>query len=356
MFVLLTLPKNETLEVVLSQSIEIPVEGYEGKGDAKTLRVSLTFFGKKYKRDPPSAYIITLTAPSDVFFNFTSKEITPAAFDAMTAELRLANDTSPPMKYSIAQHRAHEAAADRLETRRSERSRILGFHPDEGEAGGVVGLLSRDLLGGVVNDPGRYKAVFKIHNRVAKHMLQQSGEGQTEKAHESPVPDLYGREWTMTDRDGETLVATGVRAKTLGGQDIRTRLGMKVDAMHGLTSRNPPQLRKALLIFTETVMFRTTELLRVDFVETDRESMQQEIRLRYDKLKTEMDWVQLRLDTLYDTVRRKNPTLMGALIKRQALRFLFCNLKLANYPYHHAKHRRTESEGPCTPPRVLSPT
>ncbi|KAJ3238166.1 hypothetical protein HDU81_008313 [Chytriomyces hyalinus] len=314
LFVLLTLPKHESLEVVAVKSMKMNVQGYERNEDAKRLRLMFTFYAKRFKQEPPSSYIITITAAEDVFFTFTSKEITPAVFHSMTSSLNLHTHIELPDRMHV-QPRGTELDSDRLEERQCERRKILGFLPTEGVAGGVVGVLADDLLQHCENEPDRYSAVFKIRNRAVNHVLGQGDHSSVKEARRKLTnkgPSEIMRTWKMEDVDGTAVTATGVTTSSKE-ETVADHLQMKFNHLHTLTSRNPPQLRKAYLEFTETCMFRSRKLMIVEFSESRREVLQEEIRERYDKLQTEIDSVQYRLDALYDTVRRKNPSLLASL-------------------------------------------
>ncbi|ORY41231.1 hypothetical protein BCR33DRAFT_718891 [Rhizoclosmatium globosum] len=242
MFVLLTLPKDETLESVFTKTMTIPIQGYHGASNHhEDFRITFTFYAKKYKKNPPSSYFIVLSTSQDIFLNFT-----------------------PP--------RRDEAEA---EARRKGRTDAFGFHPGEGVGGGVIGVLANDFLRGCEEDPGRYSVLLKIRNPPPTRDINRGNESKKENLDGSVVR-------------GET-VTSGVLPPT----------SRQIDSLHGLTARNPPDLRRAKLVFSETVMYRRRDVLEIMFTETAREHVQ----------------VEYRLDTLYDTVRRKNPALMATLGK-----------------------------------------
>ncbi|KAJ3404885.1 hypothetical protein HDU80_002192 [Chytriomyces hyalinus] len=289
LFLLLTLPKHESLEVVAVKSMKINVQGYERNEDAKRLRLTFTFYAKRFKQEPPSSYVITITAAEDVFFTFTSKEITPAVFHAMTSSLNLHHHVEVIDRMHV-QQQGTKLDVDRMEERQSERRKILGFHPTEGVAGGVVGVLADDLLQNCENEPDRYTAVFKIRNRVVNHVLDQKDHSSFKEVRPKFInkgPSEIVRTWKMEEADGTAVTATGV---TLSAKEenVADHLQMKFNHLHTLTSRNPPQLRKAYLEFTETCMFRSRKLMIVEFSESRREVLQEEIRERYDKLQVDV--------------------------------------------------------------------
>lgn len=279
MFVLLTIPKDESLEAEYIKTVPVHVSGYKAPGDRHIMRLTFTFFAKGRNRDFPDAYIITINTNDDIFLNFASHDITPGTFRDMTGALELEtlhhpspggylledSNISSTSNHIFHQHRGGDLS-DKPRRRhqvrrdpRGERDEVLGFRSNEGVAGGLVGVLGRDLLEGTLRDPERFTCELKIENKnpaTSKGVLNQ---------------------W---------------------------------DRLEGPTSQNPPGLRRARLVFCENVMFRKRELVRIKFVETAKDEMKSEIQERYAKLKEDIDWTQLRLDKLYDAVKKKNPSLL----------------------------------------------
>ncbi|KAJ3217207.1 hypothetical protein HDU67_008336 [Dinochytrium kinnereticum] len=225
-FVLLTLGREEVVEVSYVKSIPVTVEGYPNPYDTTTERLTFTIFSKGSKSSAPTSYLLSLTSPTDLFLNFISPEITPAFFTKLTHHLNLLHATHSPLS--------------RLD--------VLGFHPSEGLAGGVIGILGKDFVEGCGREKERYGVVFSV---------EESG----------------------------------------GGMD----------------TGKPPPLRKGRLVFCETVLYRTRELVRLEFLECKREQLKAEVQDRYSRLKREIDWTQYRLDALLDTIRRKAPSLLSEL-------------------------------------------
>ncbi|KAJ3029346.1 UNVERIFIED_CONTAM: hypothetical protein HDU68_012412 [Siphonaria sp. JEL0065] len=334
MFVLLTLPKEETLEPVLSKSMEIQIQGYHGDSkQIENVRVTFTFYAKRHKNGPPSSYIIIIHTPQDIFLNFTSQEITPSVFHTMTSKINISSNhdnnltsTTPHLKYQASQAFGSRRDEKAYEERRKGRAAVFGFHPGEGLGGGVVGVLVDDFLKGVEDDPGRYRVCLRVKNRASILELEteaKTNQGRGSKSKSSGKENFddreaesVGLEWLMQDptHQGRGIRAVGIKPPTQKDvENVHNKISSKIYELHGLTSQNPPDLRTAKLVFTENVMFRQKEVLEILFTETARENMQKEVRDRYDGLKTEIDWVQHRLDVLYDTVRRKNPSLMATL-------------------------------------------
>ncbi|KAI9344865.1 hypothetical protein BDR26DRAFT_932450 [Obelidium mucronatum] len=322
MFVLMTLPNDETLEPVLSKSMEIPIQGYHGDNNqVEKIRATLTFYAKRYKKEPPSSYTIVIRTSDDVFLNFTSEEITPLVFHSITSRIQIESKSPHEQheKYHATQRRNTWRDEEAFEERRKGRSAVFGFHPGEGLGGGVVGVLVNDFLKGVEDDPGRYGVLLRVRNRGYLRDLEsgaRSGNNEGEKENMDVTGLVSGFEWLMVDpvAGGRGTRAIGVKPPDPKDiENVHKKLNARIYELHGLTSRNPPELRKAKLVFTETVMYRKKEILEIAFHETAREEMQKEVREQYGRLKTEIDWVQHRLDVLYDTVRRKNPSLMATL-------------------------------------------
>ncbi|KAJ3109045.1 hypothetical protein HDU97_009163 [Phlyctochytrium planicorne] len=141
-FVLLTVPRQETVEVAYIKSTIVRVEGYPTAEDSSDQRVTFTIYSKGPKLSHPTSFLLNITSPHDVFLNFTSSDITPETFQALTQHIDIVDPTIPSSPAS--------------------RDSIMGFLRTEG-VGGVVGILGRDFLDGL--DGGeRYAATFKVVN------------------------------------------------------------------------------------------------------------------------------------------------------------------------------------------------
>ncbi|KAJ3123698.1 hypothetical protein HK100_011521 [Physocladia obscura] len=304
MFVLLTLPNEESIEVVLTKSMFVQIQGYHGNNETKTIRLTFSFLAKSYKKDLPTSYFITITTSDDVFFNFTSQEISRETFYKMTTKIHVNLETETYNKYHTSKHEGRRQDSASFEKRKGERMEMFGFHPNEG-AGGVIGVIANDLLKNVENDPERYTVLFKVRNRTATILKSISASGEIADAKKiqndmDKENRFYksGLEWKVVDSDtGRTTLTVGAQAPDREHiENTHENLKFRINELHGLTSQNPPDRRKAKLIFRENVLFREREILEIEFVETAREQMQSEVRNRYERLKIEIDWVQYRLD------------------------------------------------------------
>jgi hypothetical protein len=229
--------------------------------------------------------LITITSSRDPFLNFTSIEITPAVFREMTQNFDLRNRYSSSTSSSHNIHSKTKTSLESLEylfshqtnssngmkidkegTQRvkGDREQMLGFHPSEGVAGGVVGVLGGDLFKGCQDEPERYAAILKIRTR------RQSYSNDGPKSRQNP-------KWMASSQ-------TTNRSNKLSSvkMDSKNRAIYKEQQPN---SQSPPPLRKAKLIFLERVMYRTREMMKIGFVESQREEMKTEVQERYAKLK-----------------------------------------------------------------------
>ncbi|KAJ3109901.1 hypothetical protein HDU96_007065, partial [Phlyctochytrium bullatum] len=423
MFVLLTSPRDENVEVVYIKSIPVTVEGYPRGSDTSVRRLTFTIYSKGPLTSSAESYIVTLTSTADILFNFSSVEITPDRFRKLTAQMTVqeirasagepggAGGTatpSPVLSRSSPRVRARDGVATGSErgsspTRRREsasrrsasslrasapvdRVRVLGFHPDEGLAGGVVGLLGRHLAEGCLEDAERYTATLVVEpGPVEEEAEENYGEGETHKRRSSRAENSSGGGWgwkvkdrakgmaggrgqspigqrymAATDEEGPVRVklrpyrsVPAVRRGKTGGarahrRDLEESEGDEVEVdvsngVHKSSPRNgtscasadsetdgwardpfkqwkktigrsePPKLRRAVLVFTERVLFQTRTLVELEFKEGKREQLKAEVQDRFARIKDEIDWTQYRLDALFDTVRRRSPALLSAL-------------------------------------------
>ncbi|KAI8854978.1 hypothetical protein BC829DRAFT_429012 [Chytridium lagenaria] len=156
-FVLLTVPKEETLDgeidldigkgfdviiVVYVKSIPVKIEGYPKAGDLSELRLTFTIFSKGPESSSPRSYLLSLTSPLDLFFNFTSSEITPDLFRLISSHINIIEPQPPQNPH--------------------DREKLLGFHRTEGVAGGVVGVIGEDLIHGYLADTDRYIVTLRL--------------------------------------------------------------------------------------------------------------------------------------------------------------------------------------------------
>ncbi|KAJ3381760.1 hypothetical protein HDU84_004868 [Entophlyctis sp. JEL0112] len=318
MFVLLTSVSGDTLEEISSKSMKLKIKGFGGGNDLQTSRITFNFLATpRDGNSNNSSFFIKITSLDDLFLSFTSQEITREVFHAITTRIQLSIDMSELHRKLNISKNGSTVDSKREERLKGERMRIFGFLPNEGIAGGVVGVIANDLLKNVEDNPARYGVILKVRNlpNPDKPQHSSSAENETAMQQEASFCHKSGRDWTIVDvHSGRITTTCGVQAPTAAElESTRRKVDSRIQQLHALTARNPPDLRKAKLVFTETVMNKTREILSIDFTETARENLQKEVRERYRRMKVEIDWVQHRLDTLFDTVRRKNPKLMATL-------------------------------------------
>ncbi|KAI9320324.1 hypothetical protein DFJ73DRAFT_967228 [Zopfochytrium polystomum] len=317
LFVLATGPADDSLEVAFVKSIGVRVSGLEESEVGNCVRrLRFTIFAKGPRPEQPDSYLVTITSDTDVFCSFVSVPITPSEFQRMTQTLELVRldgeyKLSPDLRDQPApvngRRRASSsessssapAAAASVATEGAGRARVLGFHGANAAApaGGLVGVLGWDLLHGCEADPDRFACALHVR-----------------------------------------------RARTARGPAAAS-------ASHAAETGRPPQLRRARLAFYEKVVHRSKELLRIHFVEASREYVKRTVQERFAQLKKEIDWTQHRLDTLYDAVRRKSPSLLvelGGIELPQSWtssRTRWRARAAANQPLHLGRRRRGDGDG-----------
>ena len=118
-------------------------------------------------------YQITITDSTDLFFHFTSVDITPEVFHLMTEKLHIkASQTKFANNVTIS--RASGSFTHNIDTQDAPQSRKRWFH-NINESHGVVGVISGDFMTGVTQQPERYHQLNHITNmKVSNKINHQS--------------------------------------------------------------------------------------------------------------------------------------------------------------------------------------
>ncbi|KAL2916031.1 hypothetical protein HK105_204455 [Polyrhizophydium stewartii] len=351
-FVLTTMPDQYTSEAVFSKTVFVRVMTPEMQYESEsyTRRLTFTFYTRGPADKPDAYYIVATSSPAvrtgdgrpasgasgspafghdndDVFFSFTSEDITAERFLEMTrhtnvatghdsaqasamggdrcghprvrgwkAQAATANDVLQPQHRSRGRHRAREAR--------------IGFHPDEG-VGGVVGIIGGDYLGGVEDEPERYYALLRIYaddqdSKAAKlrAVLRAPATKPVPKPTKAPVRVSDSIEMLFGRPRGPVTFADFGGDNTGGDSAAAPDSSPPKDGLQSST-RIPP-LQTAELVFVELVMFRTSHLLTIKFTETRRELIKAQIQEKVAHLQAETSLCRARLDAVLAVVQKRN--------------------------------------------------
>ena len=251
--------------VVCSKTVEI--ETIE-KGNQRKQSYTFTFYSKG-PIDHPHSYAIILTSKEDLFFQFLADTITRDKFIEITSAFNM----DVPMMQKDA-NTLNSSSSIPFHPKKA-RENALGFHTKEG-AGGVVGVIVGDCLIGLQNDPERYKATLHVSSEHSSYLQDK----ETEEDDSNSIPS-----WQQILHHGSRKMAP---------------IPSVVDDF---------EPRKARLHFEETVMFHTKHLLSLEFREATREEIMKKVQEQYMGMQMEIQSTQVRLDSILETVRRKNTAL-----------------------------------------------
>ena len=103
------------------------------------------------------SYRITITDPLDLFFHFTSVDITPELFHVMTESIKMDLPTQPSSRKGTCISRSTATFRHATESAGEDLGAAMKqwFHDSNG-ARGVVGVISGDFMNGVITNPERY--------------------------------------------------------------------------------------------------------------------------------------------------------------------------------------------------------
>ncbi|KAI8925280.1 hypothetical protein BC831DRAFT_276921 [Entophlyctis helioformis] len=323
-FVLTTMPDETTAEALYSKTafVRVMEPDIQSESDAVSRRLTFTFYAKGLP-DAPDAYFVVVTDREDVFFHYTSEDITPERFLQLTRHLNVYTEDGSrssgrgnrgnssslvgdhgrvnPLRAASAGHEPRHPTFTSRNRQRAREAR-LGFHPDDG-VGGVIGVIAGDYLSGVEQEPERYTAILRIHPPDEAALKQRHDNSALRASPTKPVP--------------RPPATTGNSFRPPGGD-------LKATFSSAASGRNPPlealtdipKGLKARLTFMERVLYRTSHLMTLDLAETSRERLKAGIQEKYLFIKSEIDVCRQRLDAVLDVVRRRNYglwTLLGRL-------------------------------------------
>jgi hypothetical protein len=232
-------------------------------------RLMFTFYAKGSILKP-EYYLIVVTDPKDLFFCFNSEKLTPAKFIEVTKRLKVQipvtqNETIPYKKSQAQAKRARQAA--------------LGFTNKEG-AGGVLGVISGDCLEGLKTDPERYEGFFQISSQ---------GVGTIESLEDLKISQLKSdsSHLSQSKSPSKSLKSNQMTGSGLSAaSDKSWKEDQKAAVLsHSIKSQGANSLsREAKLFFQETVMYRTSKLLSLRFIEAGKQEIMKRIQDQYQNL------------------------------------------------------------------------
>ncbi|KAJ3260261.1 hypothetical protein HK103_000896 [Boothiomyces macroporosus] len=225
----------------------IPVPTTHPDGTETTRQLTFTFYYLNYENKPP-IYRITITDSQDIFFHFTSIDITPQVFHDMISNIELdekyqsKKTLAPLLSRTVGKPKDPHVFA-------FNRNAKVGFHDPKG-AEGVIGVISGDYMTGCVEQRDRYNVQLAI-------------ELQREKEKGNECSELMKKEV------------------------------------------KPDQL-KATLIFTEYLYYQIRSGIQVEFNSTDYSVFQDILKKKYSSIKNQIQTCRKRLDSILTAVNQRN--------------------------------------------------
>ncbi|KAJ3325858.1 hypothetical protein HDV06_002243 [Boothiomyces sp. JEL0866] len=239
------LEENVVSDPVHSKSIPVPTKNPDGTETTRLL--TFTFYYLNYERKPP-VYRITITDPNDIFFNFTSIDITPQVFYDMIGNIELdekyqtKKNIAPLLSRTVGLFKEHHISTQHKNSK-------VGFHDPKGIEG-VVGVISGDYMSGCVEQRDRFNVQLVIE-------LQKEKENEKE-----------GCEINKKD--------------------------------------HKPDILKATLSFTEYLYYQIRSGISIEFTSTDILVFQDMIRKKYSSIKNQIQTCRKRLDSILNAVNQRN--------------------------------------------------
>ncbi|KAI8906888.1 hypothetical protein EDD86DRAFT_256250 [Gorgonomyces haynaldii] len=195
----------------------------------------------------PTAYQITITDPNDLFFHYTSIEITKERFQKLTQHMDLVYENKD-MRMGI----SRATGLFRVPMKSKSAFDRLGFHHEDG-VGGVVGVLGQDYMQGVADDPQRFRAVLEVTRRKESNL----------DPHLSDILDNSNKEPSMS------------------------------------------------LYFVEQVMFKTYQTIPIPFDPTSKDFLKLKMQHQYNEIKLQANACQERLQAVVAEVTKRNVGLLA---------------------------------------------
>ncbi|TPX32299.1 hypothetical protein SmJEL517_g04558 [Synchytrium microbalum] len=242
----------------------IPISVKLGNDEKEDLKLTFTMFSNGMDSSTTTYYKLCVTSPSDIMFKFESGEISHQAFFEITRRLQVAGHTPSTHKYS--------------------RTEILGFHPQDGIAGGVVGVLGGDFLAGVATEPQRYTAEIRL-DAIA---ITSSPIHYDPKTRQSPTRP---------------------------------------------TTSFPKRKRQAKLVFYEHVLFKTQEMMSIKLEETDPATLADSVGRKFALIADDIRTSRSRIMALLEASKpRRDPSLHASLLDLVGVWMSSSGLSASNAP------------------------
>ncbi|TPX54527.1 hypothetical protein SeMB42_g00215 [Synchytrium endobioticum] len=223
----------------------IPLKMKIGNADSQDEKLTFTIFADAMDASTTKSYRLLISSPNDIMFKLESGDISQVEFYELTRQLKVSHH--------------HEVGKSKT------RTEILGFHPQDGVAGGVVGVLARDFLSGVGDEPQRYSAELRL-----------------EAIDATPAPINYNKYHESPPRP---------------------------------TAFHPKRNRHAKLIFHERVLFRTQEMLSLNLHEADPNTLAPVIQRKFALIADDIRTSRHRIMALLEAARpRRDPSLYSSLL------------------------------------------
>ena len=224
-------------------------------------------------------YQITITDPSDLFFHLTSIDITPEVFHVMTESLHIKAPQSKSDS-NVTLSRVLGSFTHNIDSQDAPFSSRRWFHDVTGSYG-VVGVISGDFMTGITQHPERYSFLTGlIFSRYQGKLI--------------------------IDRLTDTELANLNDPRQPKKKDFNHLKKLDREA------RNQPAL-KAVLKFSETVLFHHQTKLVIEFRETPIKELQNYIQKRYSQTKFQIAETQIKLDALLREANGRNLGLFSLL-------------------------------------------
>ena len=279
-------------ELVHIKSLVVPIHDNSAFNGTETVQNKEVIFSFHYKKNEfnQACYQITATDPTDLFFHYTSVDITPEVFLLMTEKLHIKTPKASKMN-NVYISRASGTFTHNIDAGGDGPTSGKKWFHDVGGTSGVVGVISGDFMTGVTQQPERFSTFFKCFSTLiliitlftfryqAKLEISRMTEDELEEMNDSRKPKK--KEFNPMKRlDRE--------------------------------QRKQPAL-KAVLQFTETLLFHRQAKLVVEFRETPVKDLQNYIQRRYSETKFQIAETQVKLDALLRDANARNLGLFSLL-------------------------------------------
>lgn len=143
-------------ELVHIKSLVVPIHDNSASEGTQAIQTKDIIFSFYYRKNEfnQECYQITATDPTDLFFHFTSIDITPEVFLLMTEKLHIKTPKATQMN-NTSISRASGTFTHNIDVGGAGPSSGKKWFHDIGGTSGVVGVISGDFMTGVTQHPER---------------------------------------------------------------------------------------------------------------------------------------------------------------------------------------------------------